>query len=273
MQVDEQLNDERNRLGRFGSGGDTARNRLWLPLGLLLLWGLWELVTWVGQYPAFILPPPRRIARRLVVALADGTLVWHTWVTLQEVFAGLALGLTVALVLGYILAKSRTLERVLAPYIVASQAIPIVALAPLLVIWFGVGGLSKVLVCALTLFFPVLMNTMVGIRHVDRDLQELMRSLRATPWQTFRYLELPAALPVLFGGLKVGVTLSVIGAVVGEFVGSDRGLGFLVNLARGLFDTPLMFVALFTLMAIALALYGLVAAIEQRVLRWQMHED
>ena len=117
------------------------------------------------------------------------------------------------------------------------------------------------------------MNTIVGIRGVDRELMELMRSLRATRWQIFRYLELPAALPVLFGGLKVGVTLSVIGAVVGEFVGADRGLGFLVNLARGLFDTPLMFVALFTLMAIALAMYWLVVVLERRVLRWRSRED
>jgi NitT/TauT family transport system permease protein len=148
-----------------------------------------------------------------------------------------------------------------------------VALAPLLVIWFGVGSLSKVLVCALTLFFPVLINTMVGIRSVDSDLVDLMRSLEATRWQIFRCLEVPAALPVLFGGLKVGVTLSVIGAVVGEFVGADRGLGFLVNLARGLFDTPLMFVALFTLMAIALALYLLVSLLESWLLRWRWPEE
>ncbi len=114
----------------------------------------------------------------------------------------------------------------------ASQAVPIVALAPLLVIWFGFGGLSKVLVCALTVFFPALVNTIVGIRSVEPDLRSLMRSLQASRWQTFTLLEMPAALPVLFGGLKVSVTLAVIGAVVGEFVGADRGLGFLVNLAR-----------------------------------------
>jgi NitT/TauT family transport system permease protein len=156
---------------------------------------------------------------------------------------------------------------------VASQAVPIVALAPLLVIWFGAGSLSKVLVCALTLFFPVLINTVVGVRSVDVELRDLMRSLQASRWQVFALLELPAALPVLFGGLKVGVTLSVIGAVVGEFVGADRGLGFLVNLARGLFDTPLMFVALFTLMAIALALYLIVAVLEGWLLKWRWPEE
>ena len=244
-----------------------------VPLALVLFLSLWEVVVRVGQYPAFILPTPRRVAARFVLAVRDGTLQMHTVVTLREVFVGLALGLSVAVVLGYALGKSRTLDRVLSPYIVASQAIPIVALAPLLVIWFGAGSLSKILVCALTLFFPVLVNTAVGIRNVDPGLVELMRSLRASRWQVFRYLELPAALPVLFGGLKVGATLSVIGAVVGEFVGADRGLGFLVNLARGLFDTPLMFVALFTLMSIALSLYFVVSALESWLLRWRWPEE
>jgi len=240
-----------------------------IPLALIAAIGIWSLVVRLGNYPTFLLPSPQKVASRFLIAWRDGTLQNHTIITLSEVFGGLALGLSAAIILGYLLAKSRFLERVLAPYLVASQAVPIVALAPLLVIWFGAGSLSKILVCALTLFFPVLVNTMVGIRNVDPDLVELMHSLRATRWQTFRYLELPASLPVFLGGLKVGVTLSVIGAVVGEFVGSDRGLGFLVNLARGLFDTPLMFVALFTLMAIALSLYGLVSILERRLLRWR----
>lgn len=251
-----------------------ALDERWLvPLVLVAVLGLWELAVRLAGYPAYILPTPERVWARLLVALSDGTLLTHTWVTLQEVFAGLALGLVVALVLGYGIAKSRRLERVLAPYLVASQAIPIVALAPLLVIWFGAGSLSKVIVCALTLFFPVLINTVVGIRGVDPNLRDLMRSLRASRWQTFTMLEVPAALPVLLGGLKVGVTLSVIGAVVGEFVSADRGLGFLVNLARGLFDTPLMFVALLTLMVIALALYLGVSALEAWLLRWRAPEE
>jgi NitT/TauT family transport system permease protein len=244
-----------------------------IPVVLLVVVLIWQLlVLWKG-YPAYFLPTPQRVAVRFLEALREGSLMAHTLVTLREVFAGLALGLSVAVVLGYLLAKSRTLERILSPYIVASQAIPIVALAPLLVVWFGAGSLSKVLVCALTLFFPVLINTVVGIRSVDAELLDLMRSLRASRWQVFTLLELPAALPVLFGGLKVGVALSVIGAVVGEFVGADRGLGFLVSLARSLFDTPLMFVALFTLMLIALTLYALVSALESWLLRWRWPEE
>lgn len=244
-----------------------------LPVVVFLsLCALWELIVYLGDYPAFFLPSPRLVWARAVVAVRDGSLLMHTWVTLREVFAGLAVGLSVAVVLGYLLARSPAVERLVAPYLAASQAIPIVALAPLLVIWLGPGALSKIVVCALTLFFPVLINTIVGIRNVDSELVELLRSLQATRWQSFIYLEIPAALPVLLGGLKIGVTLSVIGAVVSEFVSADRGLGFLVNLARGLFDTPLMFVALFTLMAIALAMYLAVSALERHVLRRQGRE-
>ena len=272
MQTTDCLSKQINAQTRRRPGAVDWRHTL-APLSVLVFLALWKLVVVVGHYPTFMLPTPGQVAARFVVALRDGSLLMHTAVTLREVLAGLALGLSVAVVLGYLLAKSRTLERILAPYVVASQAVPIVALAPLLVIWFGAGSLSKVLVCALTLFFPVLINTIVGIRSVDADLVDLMRSLRATRWQAFRLLEVPASMPVLLGGLKVGVTLSVIGAVVGEFVGSDRGLGFLVNLARGLFDTPLMFVALLVLMIIALLLYFVVSALEAWLLRWRSTDE
>jgi NitT/TauT family transport system permease protein len=241
-----------------------------VPVALVVLLGLWAILARVGDYPTFLLPTPGQVGRRFVEVAVDGSLWYHTSITLLEILGGLALGLTAAMLLGYVLAKSPLIERFLSPYIVASQSVPIVALAPLLIVWFGFGLTSKVLICALTIFFPVLINTIVGLRSVEEDLIELMQSLRATRWQVFRLLEVPAALPVFLGGLKVGVTLSVIGAVVGEFAQSDRGLGFLVNLAnRGLFDTPLMFVALFVLMTIALGLYGLVSAVEALTLRWK----
>ena len=240
-----------------------------VPVALLAFLLAWDVVVRWQEYPPFILPAPERVWGRFLALAGDGTLLYHAMTTLGEIFAGLALGLTVATVIGYGLAKSPLLERILSPYIVASQAVPIVALAPLLVIWFGFGGLSKVLVCALTVFFPALVNTIVGIRSVEPDLRALMRSLQATSWQTFALLEVPAALPVLLAGLKVAVTLAVIGAVVGEFVGADRGLGFLVNLARGTLDTPMLFVALFVLVAIALGLYTAVSLLEHFVLRWR----
>ncbi len=232
------------------------------------LW-LWDaLVRW-QQYPPFILPGPAQVWHKFLLVVADGTLARHSEVTLLEIALGLALGLTAACGLGYILGKHRSVERLLSPYIVASQSVPIVALAPLLVIWFGSGLTSKVLICALITFFPTLISTVVGLRNVDADLRDLMRSLRASRWQTFKLLELPAALPVIFGGLKLSVILSVVGAVVGEFVGADVGLGFLINLARGVLDTPLMFVAVFSLVVIAQALYLLVAWFEHVCLKWQ----
>jgi NitT/TauT family transport system permease protein len=174
-----------------------------------------------------------------------------------------------ATLLGYALAKSNLLEKVLSPYLVASQAIPVVAIAPLLIIWFGPGIFSKVLICSMTVFFPVLVNTMIGFRGVPENLRDLMQSMRASKWQKLRLLEIPAALPILFGGLRIGATLSVIGAVVGEFVGSDRGLGFLINVGRGQYDTALVFVAIFTLIFMAILLYSMAMAAEKRSTRWK----
>ena len=244
--------------------------RRWmLPVSALLALGAWEAAVRFGGFPAFILPAPGRVWARFLLALVDGSLLRNASATLLEVLLGLLVGVSLATIFGYLLGKSRLLERLLAPYLVASQAVPIVAIAPLLVIWFGPGMFSKVLICALIVFFPVLVNTVVGVRAVPTHLRDLMRSMRATRLQTLRYLEIPAAMPVFFGGLRIGATLSVIGAVVGEFIGADRGLGFLVNVGRGQFDTALVFVAVFTLIAMALGLYGLVVLLEKRLLRWK----
>jgi len=230
---------------------------------------LWWLVSRFAGLPAFILPSPLQVIIRFWKALVEGSLLVDTLTTLMEVTLGLLTGTAAAVMLGYVIAHSRLFERLVSPYLVATQAIPIVAIAPLLVIWFGPGIFSKVLICALIVFFPVLVNTVVGLRAVPAPLYDLMGSLRARRGQILRKLEVPAALPVLLGGLRVGATLSVIGAVVGELVGSDHGLGFLVNVGRGQYDTALVFVAVFTLIALALTLYGLVSLIEGKLLRWQ----
>lgn len=243
-----------------------------LPFTLAFLVLAWYLIIWIGDLRAFILPTPGLVFTRLVEALKDGSLLSHFWITLGEVLAGLTLGAVTATAVGYMLAKSPAMERLLAPYIVASQSVPIVAVAPLLVIWFGPGIISKVLVCALIVFFPILINTVVGVRAVPQDLYYLMKTLQASRWQMFRLLEFPAALSVILGGLRIGATLSVIGAVVGEFVGSDRGLGFLINVGRGQYDTALVFVAVFSLVLMALGLYGGVVLIERKLLSWQSHE-
>jgi NitT/TauT family transport system permease protein len=236
---------------------------------LLMAILIWEIITRVWSLPTFILPTPGLVLTRGWQVIQDGSLLRHSLFTLSEVVSGLALGLAVATILGYSLAKSPSVERILSPFIVASQSIPIVAIAPLLVIWFGSGLYSKIIICALIVFFPVLVNTVVGVRSVEEDLRDLMRSLHATHWQTLRLLELPAALPVFLGGLRIGATLSVIGAVVGEFVGADRGLGFMINRARGQYDTALVFVAVLVLIFMAMSFYGIVILLEALFLKWR----
>ena len=235
-------------------------------LSLAAFLAVWKLATVIGDYPEFILPAPEAVVERGARAIGSGLLWEHTAVTLLEVVLGFAVGATVAVVTGVALGKSMLVERVLSPYLVAAQAVPILALAPLLDIWFGGGLLARVVICALIVFFPIAIATMVGIRSTDPLLDELLRSLGATSGQRTRLLEIPSALPVLFGGLRVGVTLAVIGAVVAEWAGASVGLGVLINIAnQGLFDTPLMFVALATLAAIGLAFYGLVVLVERRL--------
>lgn len=266
-----QLLGKKSHKGKFSLERWLRRRGTFWTLPFLLAATLiaWELVTRYTRLPGFILPPPEVVGRRFLQTLADGSLQRHTMATLQEVVLGLLLGLALATVMGYALAKSRILERLLAPYIVASQSVPVVAIAPLLVIWFGPGRLSKIFISMLIVFFPVLVNTVVGLRSVPEDLRDLMRSLRATRLQVFLKLEVPAALPVLLGGLKIGATLSVIGAVVGEFVGADEGLGFLINVGRGIYDTALVFLSVFVLICMALSLFGVVVFLERRFTNWQ----
>ena len=242
-----------------------------LVLSVVVAILIWESIIWIWQLPAFILPGPGLVLARFGRAVLDGSLLRHSAITLVEVLIGLLIGSVMAMLTGYLLAKSPAAERFLSPYLVASQAVPLVAIAPLLIIWFGPGLISKILICSLIVFFPVLVNTIVGLRAVPENLRDLMRSLRATRGEMLRMLEVPAALPVFLGGLRVGATLSVIGAVVGEFVGSDRGLGFLINVGRGQYDTALVFASILTLILMALRLYGAVVLAERRLLHWQHH--
>ena len=238
------------------------------PVGLALVVfvAAWKAIVVVGGYPPFILPPPESVAARFVDAWASGVIGPHAAATLVEIALGFAVGAGLALAVGYLLARSVLAERLLSPYLVAAQATPILALAPLLALWFGPGLTSKVVICALIVFFPVAVATMVGIRSVDARLLELARSLRATRRQIVLTLEIPAALPNILGGMRVGVTLAVVGAIVGEWAGAERGLGVLVNLARGsLFDIPRMFATLVTIALVGVALYLVVVLVERRL--------
>ena len=226
----------------------------------------WKLLVVLASYPSYILPAPEEVAGRFVSAWADGTIAPHAVRTIVEVMLGFGIGAGTGVIVGYVLARLPLAERVLSPYIVAAQATPILAIAPLLALWFGPGLLAKVLICALIVFFPIAIATMVGIRSVDAGLLEMARSFRATRRQVLTTLEIPAALPSILGGMRVGVTLAVVGAIVGEWAGADKGLGVLINLARGsLFDIPLMFATLLTIAAVGIVLYLVVVLIERRL--------
>jgi NitT/TauT family transport system permease protein len=243
----------------------------WLtPLvSMFVLLSLWQIVVLLEIYPRFIIPAPLEVWTSFVTVVGNGTLLTHVGVTLREMLFGLGIGVLFGTLLGYLIAKNPILDKILSPIVVAFQATPVVAYAPLLIIWFGSGMMSKIITTAIIVFFPTLMNVVVGLRNVPQNLRELMRSLKATPSQTFIKLEVPAALPVMLTGLKTSATLAVIGAVVGEFVGASAGLGFLVISARSRFDTPLVLVTVFTMTALALSMYLLISLLERVLLRWQ----
>lgn len=254
----------KSALGRFVS---RHFEYLVMPLVFLGAFWLWNFIIRVADYPPFILPSPVLVWRKFLIVAADGSLWEHALYTTWESILGFIAALGFGTILGYFFAKSPVLEKLISPYIVASRGIPVIAIAPLLVIWFGFGLASKVFVSFFIVFFPMLVNTIVGIRQVDSYQRELMRSYQASGWQVFTLLEVPSALPVLLGGIKVGITGSIMGAVVGEFVGADRGLGFLVNLSKGVFDTSLMFVAIATLAALSFVLYMSVWVLEAVLLK------
>jgi NitT/TauT family transport system permease protein len=242
---------------------------LLLLVALLLLW---QLGVQLAGVPPLVLPGPLRVAQDLAHAASSGALWLNTGYTLAEVLGGFALGSTLGFGLGAAAALSRRTARLISPYVVASQALPKLALAPLLIVWLGFGLTSKIVVAALVSFFPLFENTLLGLRSADTAQIELFRSLRATTLQTFRKLLLPASLPYVATGLRVGLILSLVGAVVAEFVGSNHGLGAMLVSAQGVLNTPLMFAVIVVLTVIGIVLYWLASSLENQVLRWRNGE-
>jgi NitT/TauT family transport system permease protein len=243
-----------------------ARDLLPVLVGAAIFLAAWKLIVLLGNFQTFVLPAPEVVAIRLLRAWTDGTIEPHLATTLVEIALGFVVGAGLALPVGYLLARSRLAERVISPYLVAAQATPILALAPLIALWFGTGLASKVIICALIVFFPVAVATMVGIRSVDGELLEMGRAFRASRAQVVTLLEIPGALPSIFGGIRVGATLAVIGAIIGEWAGGETGLGVLINLARGsLFDTPLLFATLVTIAAVGVTFYLVIIVAERRL--------
>jgi NitT/TauT family transport system permease protein len=239
-----------------------------IPLVLVVFVGGWEAIVRLWRVPDYLVPAPSAIARALGAGLTNRVYLEHAWITVAEALLGFVIAAATGIVLGTVIAQFRLVERTLYPYVVALQTLPKIAVAPLLVVWLGFGLSSKIVIAALVAFFPVLVNVIVGLKTVDAPKLDLMRSFSATRWQTFRYVTFPNALPFVFAGLDIAVVFSVLGAIVGEFVGSQRGLGNLILQFNTALDIAGMFAVLLLLAVLGVALHLVMQAIQRRVIFW-----
>jgi NitT/TauT family transport system permease protein len=229
---------------------------------------VWEVFVRLLEIPLFILPTPSNVFIALYRGFASSLYIDHIWVTLAETLMGFALGTTLAFVLGTVIALSRPVEYFLYPFVVMFQAMPKVALAPLIIVWFGLGLTSKVVNAGLVAFFPLMVNTIVGLRSAEEDKVNLMKSLAATRGQIFWMLQLPNAMPYIFAGLEIAMIFALIGAIVAEFVGAQSGLGMLIQSMNFTMDVAGQFSVLLLLSIIGLLLNGVVTGVRKRVLFW-----
>jgi NitT/TauT family transport system permease protein len=244
-----------------------------IPLVFVVFIALWEWVVWAWKIPPFLAPAPSSIADSLAGGIRSRLYVEHFWVTLWEALLGFFIAAAAGVVLGAVIAQFRLVERTLYPYLVALQTLPKIAVAPLIIVWFGFGVSSKVIIAATVAFFPVLVNVIVGLKTVDQSKLDLMRSLKATRWQTFRLVLFPNALPFVFAGLDIAIVFSVLGAIVGEFVGAQRGLGNLILQFNVSLDIAGVFAVLIMLSVLGVALHLVMQAIQKRVIFWAEPEQ
>lgn len=235
-------------------------------LGLLLLLAVWALACWLVSIPTVVLPSPDKVLQAMVTR--SDLLLDESLITLKETLFGFVLALALGLPLAVAVANSRPLNLMFYPLLIALQSVPKVALAPIVLVWFGTGMESKLAIVWLVAFFPIIVDTVAGLRSTPRELLELADSLKATRTQIFLKVQFPAALPFVITGAKVAITLAVIGAVIGEFIGSSEGLGFLLLSATSQLNTPLAFGALFALAALGILVYLLVELAERLMAPW-----
>lgn len=240
---------------------------LLVSIALLLIW---EAAVRIGQVPAYLLPPPSAVAMRLVTNFQE--ILSHTLTTSGEILLGFGLAILISIPMAALLAQSEVAERILHPILVLSQTVPKVAVAPLLVVWFGFGLAPKIVIAFTMCFFPIVVDTLTGFKSAPAQLRWLALSTGATRWQTFVHFQVPAALPHIFSGIKVASTLAIVGAVVGEFVAADRGLGYQLIQANGALDVTLSFTILVVLSVMGVLLYGVVDFIERLVLPWHVSQ-
>jgi len=252
----------------------TTRNMTLLSAGLFVAFlAAWEWLPGAMHIPAFIIPPLSKVWSEFLRMLGHERLMFHTGVTALQVLIGFVLGMFLGMLVGFLLGMSPTAEFVLSPYILALQIAPKVAFAPLFVIWFGYTVYPKILVAVLIVFFPIMVNVLGAVRSIDPDIVRLARSFTANRFQVFRMVEFPASLAPLFAGLRIAATLAVIGVVVGELVGGNTGLGYLLTFGEGAGNTAMVFVAIIMLTLIGIALYGAIVLVENRVLHFLPARD
>ena len=244
------------------------------PLRTLLLsgtivLGLWQALVMAAQLPPWLVPSPVAVWERFVAAAGDGTLWVHLVPTVVESVGGFGLALLTGVSLGYLVAHSPRMERWIAPYLAALQSVPVIAIAPLLIVWTPSGLLRNSIVAAVVVFFPIFSSTVAAVRGIPRELREVAKVEGARWGQTLRLVEIPLALPTLFSGIRTSLAYATTGAVVAEFVGTRYGLGALLNVARGLVDVPLIFVAILCLIGITLVFHLLLTAVERPLTSWR----
>jgi len=230
---------------------------------------LWEVAAWQWPSVARLVSQPTEIARGIVEVMSTGTIWQHLNATLTEMAAGYAIGTVSGVALGFLCGRVKLLGDVLNPYITLFNGIPKVALAPVFVIWFGIGLMSKIAIILTMVFFVVFINTFAGLRSVNEEYVAIIRIMGASGWQVVREVFLPATLPFIIVGLRAGIPFSVIGAVVGEFIASTKGLGFFINYNQGTYDTNGIFVGVTILALLVVVLDALLSSLERRLLKWR----
>lgn len=242
------------------------------PLLLVVIFAVWKLYTTVSDISEFVIPTPEAAWASLVDLIRDpSTWTEHVWITLFETISGFVIAVVTGVTVGAVLGRIYWLELALRPIIVALQVVPKVALIPMFVILFGFGSTSKVIIAAILAFFPIMLNVMLGVRSVDPGHREVMRSLDAGRWQTFRHLDFPSILPYVFAGMEVGIVFALIGAIVGEYLGANEGLGNLVVVSLNDLDAPQLFAVIILLAALGSVLYFAVTGVKRLMIPW--HES
>jgi NitT/TauT family transport system permease protein len=244
-----------------------------IPLAFVLGLAAWDLIVRFFEISELVFPGPLAVAQELIAGVASGVFLRHLWITFKEVLGGFVLGCGTGLLFGAVVSQFRLLEKTVFPYFVALQTVPKLAIAPLFVVWFGFGLESKIVISALICFFPMVVNVIEGLQCTDRKQIDMLRATGASAWQVFMMIKIPNALPFIFVGLEIGIVLAVLGAIVGEFVGAQGGIGFVILQYNFQLETAKVFALIILLSIMGIALHNLVKWLHRRLVFWAKAED